>query len=505
MASTAGGPELVGELAAQMAALWRADAVGVVHGRGDVVVDANDEFVRFTGRSADRVRGAAWQDLVPPERVDRDTVAFQEFLVQDSGSFLTELLTPDDTRVPVLVAATLVSRETYDWVAVAVDLSADERLRRLAFNEAAIVFTLLADAPVGFAFISPDMRFLRVNDELAAMNGFTVAEHEGTPVFDLLPQFKNTVEPLLRQVLETGEPLRDVEVVGQTEADPGVEHIWTEHFFPVRAPDGPVVGVAALARDETEMRRLQRELAEVAEQRRRALEELQATLLPERLPSVEGCTVTARYMPAAAELRLGGDWYDAEVGRDGRLLVSVGDAVGHGVPAIGLMAQAASALHAYACQGLCPEEVLRQVDLLLHHRERESVASAVVARVDPVSGAVEYATAGHPYALLRDGAGRVRRLDTAQGPLLGARTDARFRTATAELEPGGALLLYTDGLVERRHENLAVGIDRLAAAVAAHPPGAGAERLVEDVVEACLGGRHREDDVCVLALVRDPA
>jgi PAS domain S-box-containing protein len=489
------------DLTAHMAALWRARGVGIVLGHADALLRCNDEFATICGRDHAEVCTLSWRDITPPDRHDRDLVMFQQFLTEDSASMLTELALPDGGRRPVLVAATIVDRDGPQWIAVVLDLSKDEQLRRMAEADAAILSTLLEDAPFGFALISNDLRFLRINRELAAMNGHPVAEHEGRFVFDVLPQLRETAEPLLRHVLETGEPLREVEVVGETDADPGVEHIWRESFFPVRAPGRPAVGLAALARDETELRRLQREIEALSDQRRQALEEIQRGLLPTAIPRVEGFDVAARYMSAAQEVRLGGDWFDVVLMRDGRLALSIGDAVGHGIAAIGLMSRASGAMRAYVSQQLDPDAMLRNLDLLMGEGEGEAVASALVGRLSP-DGLLEYSTAGHPYALLRAADGDVVRLAEAQGPLLGARRHPRYRSRTAVLEPGGALVLYTDGLIERRDESLAVGMERLAAVAAAHPPGGTAEELMGGILATCLDDRTREDDVCVIVVVR---
>lgn len=170
------------------------------------------------------------------------------------------------------------------------------------------------------------------------MNGFSVAAHEGRAVFDLLPDLREMAEPLLRQVLEAGEPLRDVEIVGTTPADPGRVHTWLESFFPVRAPQGPTIGVAAVARDVTAVRHLKQELNVTLARQRQVLQELQTSVLPE-LPEVPGTDLAARYLGASREVQLGGDWFDVVPAPDGCLVLAIGDVVGHGPAADGLVNQ----------------------------------------------------------------------------------------------------------------------------------------------------------------------
>src|SRR3712207_6937571 len=104
------------------------------------------------------------------------------------------------------------------------------------------------------------MRFARINEELAAMNGVSVAEHEGRPVFDVVPDLRADAEPLLRRVLDSGEPLGGVGIIGSTPADPGTSPTWVASFFPVPPPGGPHVGVAGLPRAVTQVRRLGQEV-----------------------------------------------------------------------------------------------------------------------------------------------------------------------------------------------------------------------------------------------------
>ncbi len=505
MAGTAGDRQEGGQDAAQRRALFASNVVGMASGEGDAIQDANDEFLRLVGLSREALAdGIAWPQITPPEHVERDASALHQIRREGGALVQKDFLRPDGRRVPVLAAVAALSWDPYRWVSVVIDLSREERLRQLVQSEGAIVSTLLEDAPIGFALIDPELRFVRINREMAAMNGFSVADHEGTPVFDLLPGIRESAEPLLRRVLDTGEPLRDVEVVGHTPADPGVIRTWLESFFPVHVPHGPAVGVAAIARDVTELMALQRRLADTMDRQRQALQQLQTSLLPP-LPAVDGVQLAARYLAASDEVRLGGDWFDVLHAPDGRLVLSVGDVVGHGVTAVGLMARASAAMRAYISDGHPPAQVLTRLNRLLHDPYSAGMASAVVLFMDLSTGEVEYASAGHPYALLSAPDTGVAVLDGAQGPMLGGRSDARYATGRTTVAPGATLLLYTDGLVERRGENLDDGLARLVGCLTDEPalPGAAAG-LVQRAVDVCLGGQDLDDDVCVLALTRTP-
>lgn len=484
-----------------LAALMRSSSMGVACGVGPTLQAGNDELRRIVGRSPDEVAtGFPWRDLAPPERPDRLVAAVQTIITRGEVSVTTDVVRPDGTRVPVLIMGVTLPGAGPPWLALVVDLSDEQWRGRLADHESAIVSTLLDDAPIGFALMDRDLRFVRINRELAAMNGPSPAEHVGRFVFDVVPDVRGSAEQALRSVLETGEPLRDVEVVGSTAADPGVEHVWLESFFPVRShPSAEVRGIAAVARDVTHVLALQAELARVTDEQRTALEQLQRALLPESLPGVAGWTVDARYISASDQVRLGGDWYDVLADGD-RVVLCVGDVVGHGLTAVGMMAQARAAIRAFVSEGYAPGDVLSRVARLLLTPGVSGMATAIVVALDPVTGDVEYASAGHPYALVRGARGPAALLDGAQGPMLGT-TPHTYASARATVPPGGALTMMTDGLVERRGESLSVGFERLAALLADTDLTGGAPALVDALVEGSPGAGER-DDTCVLAVVR---
>ena len=119
---------------------------------------------------------------------------------------------------------------------------------------------LYAQAPLGLAMLDRDLRFLRINKALATINGFPIEEHLGRWVWDLVPEVRADAEPQLRKVLDTGEPLLDVRIVGTTAAQPGVEREWREHFYPMKDEAGATIGVGIVCEEVTERVRLEREL-----------------------------------------------------------------------------------------------------------------------------------------------------------------------------------------------------------------------------------------------------
>ncbi|MDO8149908.1 SpoIIE family protein phosphatase [Isoptericola sp. b408] len=193
----------------------------------------------------------------------------------------------------------------------------------------------------------------------------------------------------------------------------------------------------------------------------RAAAMLQRSLLPTELPTVPGWTVDAVYEPSGGGLA-GGDWYDALVLDDGRLAVVVGDVTGHGLSAAATMGQMRNALRALLLTGSGPELAVEQVDQLLRSTMPEQVATLVVALVDPTTGEAEYVTAGHPPPVVVGPDGAVV-ADTLGTPPLGVGR-RESRTATVQVPHGGALVLFSDGLVERRDESIVDSLERLRSA-----------------------------------------
>ncbi len=265
------------------------------------------------------------------------------------------------------------------------------------------------------------------------------------------------------------------------------------------------------------------ERAELADARREMAETLQRSLLPGELPETPGVAVAARYVPAVAGTRAGGDWYDVLTLDDGRVAVAVGDVVGHGAAAAAVMGQLRSALTALLLAGFGPAQALQLLDRFAVRVPGAAVATAACAVLDSDTGRLTYSSAGHPPPLVVDGTGGVY-LSAGAGPALGLPAGARPAPASGAgaSSPGGSraagprpqsswqldrvstLLLYTDGLVETRGATLDDGLTRLG--------NVAAERRVlpvADLTDAVLAGlidpSGAADDVAVVALRLLPA
>ena len=264
---------------------------------------------------------------------------------------------------------------------------------------------------------------------------------------------------------------------------------------------------AANARLRQEIRSRSRAQQQLSHEEARAEREheiagvLQRSMLPGRLPELPGLEVAARYVPATTDVQVGGDWYDVIPLRHGQVGLVIGDVAGHGVRAAATMGQVRMAVRAYAVQDPSPVRVLRRVHRLLSRLATDEMVTLVYLLTDPEGGTVRLSSAGHPPPLLVH-AGAVRQLDGALSPPLGVTLDRSYTEVVHALPPGATLLLYTDGLVERRGVAITEGLERLAA---------GAVRLVgegdgdlgvlcDDLLADLLGDGDRSDDVALVAV-----
>jgi PAS domain S-box-containing protein len=241
------------------------------------------------------------------------------------------------------------------------------------------------------------------------------------------------------------------------------------------------------------------ERARLFEAERRVSVTLQRSLLPAQLPEVDGAGLAVRYLPAAG-LEAGGDFYEALPLSGGGVAVAVGDVVGRGAAAAAAMGQLRSALRAFALAGARPAALLRQLSGFAETVGGAMAATAIVARLQPDSGELRFACAGHPWPLLIHPSGWAEFLTSGRGVPLAVTREPLFEEGTATLEPGATLLLYTDGLTERRDEDMSAVLERLRLAAGA-AAGAPLDTLLDAAV-AATGVEARPDDVALVAIRR---
>jgi signal transduction histidine kinase/serine phosphatase RsbU (regulator of sigma subunit)/FixJ family two-component response regulator len=285
-------------------------------------------------------------------------------------------------------------------------------------------------------------------------------------------------------------------------------------MHPLRAADGSVIGGVGLSWPEPR----EFSLADVEVTARAAAmlgqtvaritavqrEHQVAMALQERLldpgKGASAAVTAAAYQPAAEAMRVGGDWYTVTPLGPGRVGISVGDVAGHGLDAAATMMQLRSALSAAALASDDPAVVLDVVDRHARGLPEAAFATAVYAIADAGAGTVEYTSAGHPYPLVVTIDGDTRYLTgSRRTPLAAVSPAAAVPGARGDLPPGSLLILYTDGLIERRGESLDAGFARLAEAAAScarRPAGAVCAALLERMA----GPGGYADDVAIAAV-----
>lgn len=225
---------------------------------------------------------------------------------------------------------------------------------------------------------------------------------------------------------------------------------------------------------------------------------LQQTLLPARLPAIPGVEIAARYIPASSDTQVGGDWYDVVPLPEGRIGLVIGDVAGHGPAAAATMGQLRMTVRAYALQNSAPASVMAGLHQLATQPPEMTMTTLLYLTYDPETGAIRYANAGHPPGLVMTGDGATW-LDGQTSPPIGVSLTGHYAESGAQLAAGTTLLLYTDGLVERRSASIQNGLDRL------HQLAQGfADVALEEVCDALLASLLEqgpvEDDVALLVL-----
>ncbi|MFS8095700.1 SpoIIE family protein phosphatase [Lentzea alba] len=281
---------------------------------------------------------------------------------------------------------------------------------------------------------------------------------------------------------------------------------------PVMNDAGAVVALRGMCVDRTARRTAEADIraavvrvdemtAQLKDEREIVLQ-LQRALLPPSIPDVEGVELFAAYRPANSSAGVGGDFYDAFPLPDGRLAIAVGDVIGHDIEAAVTMGRVRNAIRAYAMQDPLPERVLRNLNRLICLCGDMTMTTVFYGVYAPQDGTLRYANAGHPHPLLVRGDIALP-MAHRHGLIAGAVQHAEYLAFETSLQPGDALVVYTDGLVEHRYDDIDAGVENLCTAVTApHLPEPLAE-LVPAVINAVAPEQGR-DDICVLALRHRP-
>ncbi len=254
-----------------------------------------------------------------------------------------------------------------------------------------------------------------------------------------------------------------------------------------------VAGQCAQALDRARLHAVEHEVADI----------LQRSLLPRELPRLARLTAAPRYLPGSADTQAGGDWYDLIPVDDHRVALAVGDVVGHGPAAAAVMGQLRSSLASYLLDGHGPAAALERLDRFAARIPGAQGSTCVCLTLDWLTGELRFARAGHLPVLLVGPEG-ARYVEEGAGTVLAVLGRPAYVEGTATIAPGTSVLLYTDGLVERRGEVIDDGLARLAAAASAHR-NADPEGLADGVVADVLGDAPPLDDVALVVVRLLPA
>ncbi|MEU2586630.1 SpoIIE family protein phosphatase [Streptomyces avermitilis] len=335
----------------------------------------------------------------------------------------------------------------------------------------------------------PDHRIAYVNDAYTAAFGVRPV---GEPAREALPELDELgLLPLLDQVLRSSKS----RTVKSRKTPGGRSYTFT--CTPVDASDDKAGGVLVFAVDVTDHAEAAERLRASERGQRETAVTLQRSLLPQELEEPDDLRIAATYQPGGTEAAVGGDWYDVITLGGGRTALVIGDVMGRGVRAAAVMGQLRTAVRAYARLDLPPHEVLQLLDGLAAEIDANQIATCVYAVHDPNEGRLVYASAGHLPILVRDDSGIVLRADEPTGPPLGT-GGWMHASGSVPLGPGSTAVLYTDGLVERRDQDLDEGIAALSRALAG---ATGTPQVVCDRLVRSSGvTADHDDDVAVLVL-----
>jgi PAS domain S-box-containing protein len=258
--------------------------------------------------------------------------------------------------------------------------------------------------------------------------------------------------------------------------------------------DGNALGPIGVVLDVTEREEREAALARRIAEDHRLIQNVQRALLPVRMPQVDGIEFAARY-EAAPGSAIGGDWYAFVPLRDGRLGVAIGDVAGHGLAAVAEMAHVRFSLRSLSYLHDDPTEVLAQLSELVRVFSPDTMVTALYGTLDPHSGCFEFAIAGHlpPLVCGPDGCDLV---EVRADPPLGLGEE--YERHTLHLRPDQTLVAFTDGILERRSESIALSLQRLTATSVPGPrvPDALCEHLMHEM----LVDLPNDDDAAVVAV-----
>ncbi len=367
---------------------------------------------------------------------------------------------------------------------------------------------LFEDAPCGYVLTRPDGTIVKVNRTFESWTGYSRGQLVAARRFQdmLAPGGRIYYETHFAPLLHMQGAVREI-AIELVRAD-GSRLPALVNATLGRDEAGRPRVVRATVFDATDRRRYEDELLRARRREEETADALQRGLLAGTLPTAPGLELEVAYRPGVSGLAVGGDWYDAFWLREGEAVgLVVGDVAGRGIGAAATMGQLRSALRALASTGLAPARLLAALDGYVRRHGVGPATTLVYAELELAPPRLRFACAGHPPPLLAiPGQAPFFAWEGRTAPL-DFHLDARpLAEASQALTPGSTVVLYSDGLVERRFEPLDAGLERLRETVAAHDHASAAQLL--DAIVAAHHNPDHADDVCLLVAritARSPA
>jgi PAS domain S-box-containing protein len=502
------GPQFEAERMAHLAAVVDASSDAIVtKSLTGTIRSWNASATRIFGYTSDEIVGQNIRVLIPEERQgEEDEILARLRRGEYIEHYETVRLTKDGRLLDVSLSISPVrdsSGRVIGASKIARDISARKRVEDALAAANAKFESVFNQARIFAGILDLDGNLRDVNALAVDECGYHRADVLDRPFWDT-PWWRGSEEAKrrIRKAVEqaaAGKVFR--ETIPYWIAD-GSERIVDFAMHPIVDGAGVIRFLHPTGIDVTDRVRAEEALRKLEAEEREIAIGLQRALLPTGLVDLPGVALAALYEAGSDVLEVGGDWYDAFELPDGRIALTVGDVVGHGLPAAAAMGKVRTALSALAEHAAGPGELLERLDGFLARSGATDFATVCYAVIDPVTCVMEYASAGHPPMLVVSPESATTWLDGAQSPPLSG-LGTRRPQKSAILEPGSLLVLYSDGLIERRNERLDDGLRRLAAATQDV-----ADSPVDDVCSAlvvALGvDKARADDVVVLAIRLDP-
>jgi serine phosphatase RsbU (regulator of sigma subunit)/anti-sigma regulatory factor (Ser/Thr protein kinase) len=236
---------------------------------------------------------------------------------------------------------------------------------------------------------------------------------------------------------------------------------------------------------------------------RTVIETFQRTFLPEVLPFLPGFRVATRYLPAATAVGVGGDWFDTFVLPSGDIVLVIGDVAGHGLPAASVMGKMRNALRAHALMGGSALDILRRADEFHRYFGDGELVTLLIGLLTSDLRTFRFVSAGHPPPLVIGPGGAAFAFEHGENPALGLPQPPAFVEEEVAMQPGMSILLYTDGLIERRDESLDAGFERLRSSAEGALKAASLNDGITELLEQMIEGPRPTDDVALMLVHRE--